>query len=150
MAQTLSDLPRCRTGPVIYHVRKYDDPPMASRRTASNPQTEGLDLSFPEAPASPVRLERAFNISIIVSAIRCTIAYVILPFVTPFIGLAPGVGPVLGIAIGVVAIAANVFSLRRFWKARHRWRKPITVLHVSVIGLLAVLMVLDFRDLLAG
>lgn len=123
---------------------------MASRRTTSNPQAEDLDLSFPEAPVSPVRLERAFNISIIVSAIRCTIAYVILPFVTPFIGLAPGVGPVLGIVIGAVAIAANVFSLRRFWKARHRWRKPITVLHVSVIGLLAVLMVLDFRELLAG
>lgn len=91
--------------------------------------------------------ERAFSISILASAIRCTLTYVILPFVTPLVGLAPGVGPVLGITIGVIAIAANVYSLRRFWRAGHRWRKPITVLHVGVIGLLLALVAVDLGEL---
>ena len=30
--------------------------------------------------------------SMIVSGVRCTLAYVVLPFVAPLIGLAPGVG----------------------------------------------------------
>lgn len=92
---------------------------------------------------------RLFTLSMVISGIRCVLAYVVLPFVTPFLGLAPGVGPVLGLVIGVVAIAANVFSLRRFWKANHRWRIPITFLHVGVIILLLVLIWFDLAELLS-
>ncbi len=92
--------------------------------------------------------QRLFTMSMVISGIRCVLAYVVLPFVTPFLGLAPGVGPVLGLVIGTVAIAANVFSIRRFWKADHRWRKPITVLHVGVIILLLVLMWFDLAELI--
>lgn len=92
--------------------------------------------------------QRIFTMSMVISGIRCVLAYVVLPFVTPFLGLAPGVGPVLGLVIGTVAIAANVFSIRRFWRADHRWRKPITVLHVGVIILLLVLMWFDLVELI--
>ena len=60
----------------------------------------------------------------LVSGVRCVLAYVALPFVTPLLGIAPGVGPVFGVAIGTVTIAANVFSLRRFWRIHHPWRVP--------------------------
>ena len=100
------------------------------------------------APATARRTERAFSTSMLISAIRCTLAYVVLPFVTPFLGLAPGVGPSLGIVIGTVAIAANLYSLRRFWKVGHRWRKPITVLHVAVIAFLLVLIAVDLNALI--
>lgn len=83
----------------------------------------------------------------LVSGVRCVLVYVALPFVTPLLGIAPGVGPVLGIAISTVAIAANVFSLRRFWRINHRWRRPIAVLHISVIGFLLVLIALDIAEL---
>jgi uncharacterized membrane protein len=98
--------------------------------------------------ASTDSTQRLFTMSMAISGIRCVLAYVILPFVTPFLGLAPGVGPVLGLVIGTVAIAANVFSIRRFWRANHRWRKPITVLHVGVIILLLVLIWFDLAELL--
>ncbi len=93
--------------------------------------------------------QRGFSRSILISGIRCTLTYVILPLVTPFIGLAPGVGPVIGLTIGTVAIAANIFSIRRFWASDHRWKIQATVLHCSVLVLLAVLMVLDLRVLLS-
>jgi len=98
-------------------------------------------------PDSSPRLERAFSLAMLISGIRCLLAYIVLPFVTPFLGLAPGVGPVLGIGIGVVAIAANVISLRRFWRTNHRWRRPITVIHVLVIGFLLVLIAMDLAEL---
>lgn len=91
--------------------------------------------------------QRTFNMAIVVSGIRCTLAYVVLPFIAPLIGLAPGVGPVLGIAIAVVAIIANVVSLRRFWAVQHPWRRAMTVLHVSVIAFMVVLIVNDLSAL---
>lgn len=109
-----------------------------------------VDTDYNEAPQgtiSPNKAQRAFSISMIISGIRCAIAYVILPFVTPFLGLAPGVGPGLGLGIGAIAIGANVFSLRRFWRVNHPWRKWITVLHVGVIAFLLVLMALDTVEL---
>ena len=109
--------------------------------------TERIDA--PAGAAAQAEAQKAFNMSIIVSGIRCTLAYVVLPFVTPFLGLAPGVGPALGIPIAVIAIVANVVSIRRFWRAQHPWRRPITVLHVAVIAFMVVLIVLDTRTLLA-
>ncbi len=105
---------------------------------------KAADTLAVEAPENPTR---AFSLSMLVSGIRCTLAYVVLPFVTPLIGLAPGVGPVLGIPIGVVAVVANGVSLRRFWKARHPWRRPITVLHILVIGFLFFLIGTDIATL---
>jgi hypothetical protein len=109
-----------------------------------------VETDYSEAPQTTIslnRAQRAFSLSMVISGIRCVLAYVVLPFVTPFLGLAPGVGPVLGLGIGAVAIAANVYSLRRFWRLNHPWRKWITVLHVGVIGFLLVLMALDTVEL---
>jgi len=106
------------------------------------------ELADTPAPAAALgKAQKGFNISMLVSGIRCVLAYVILPFVTPLLGIAPGVGPGLGIAIGIVAIGANLFSMRRFWVLRHPWRKPITALHIGVISFLLVLVALDIAQL---
>jgi hypothetical protein len=110
-----------------------------------------MESAVREQPA-PTRsldgVQRIFSLSMLVSGIRCAFAYVLLPFATPFLGFAPGVGPGLGIVLGVVAIGANVFSLRRFWRVRHPWRRPITALHTGVIALLLVLIAFDISQLL--
>ncbi len=91
--------------------------------------------------------ERAFKLSVLVSGIRCTLTYVVLPFLTPFLGLAPGVGPALGLPIGAVAIAANVASARRFWRFGHPWRRHITVVHAVVVAFLLVMIAMDLAAL---
>lgn len=109
-----------------------------------------MDRVAPDAESAGGSLQsaqRIFSVSVLVSGIRCVLAYIVLPFVTPFLSLAPGVGPVLGLAIGAVAVAANVFSMRRFWRLNHRWRKPITVVHVAVIAFLLVLIATDINEL---
>ena len=97
--------------------------------------------------ADDASAERAFSKSIAVSAVRCTLTYVLIPFVFPLIGFGAGVGPWLGVPIGIAAIIANVVSIRRFHRADHRWKWPMTVINIGIIGLLVVLIITDFTNL---
>jgi len=97
-------------------------------------------------PVDHDRATRAFSTSVLVSGIRCTLAYIVFPWLLPALGLASGVGPALGLVIGPVAIAFNVASIRRFHASDHRWKWYITALNVAVIGLLLVLFAMDVRE----
>ncbi|HMJ76841.1 MAG TPA: hypothetical protein VK507_12760, partial [Iamia sp.] len=94
-------------------------------------------------------LRSAFSRSILVSATRCIITYLLIPFLGPVLGLATGVGPVVGIPIGALAIVFNVKSMRRFWRADHRFRWHYTAIGGTVIAMLVVLISLDLAELLA-
>ena len=60
--------------------------------------------------------------SLLISMVRCLLTYIVLPFVAPLLGVGLGVAPLIGIPVGLVAIVANVASVRRFWRADHRYR----------------------------
>jgi hypothetical protein len=85
----------------------------------------------------------SFQRSMLISAIRCTLTYVVFPFVLPAVGFATGVGPWVGIVIGVVAITCDVFTIRRFFSVDHRYRWHFSAVALAVIGLLSVLLVQD-------
>jgi hypothetical protein len=57
------------------------------------------------------------------------------------------VGPWIGLAIGLVAIAAIVMSIRRFWRADHSRRWHYTVFGSIVIVFLIVLVVQDLVEI---
>lgn len=105
-----------------------------------------IDVRAPRQ--SDDELRRGFSQSMLVSAVRCILTYLVLPFVTPLLGIAAGVGPVLGITIGVVAIVFNVRTIRRFWVADHRWRWAYTGVGGTVMAMLIVLIALDLVELL--
>lgn len=92
--------------------------------------------------------ERVFSLAIVVSGIRCVLAYVIFPWVLPAVGVAGGVGAGAGLSIGAIAIAFNLVSIRRFWRVDHHHKWTITVLNVGVIVLLLILAAIDLRELL--
>jgi ABC-type iron transport system FetAB permease component len=106
-------------------------------------------LRIRERPAglSGAAAYSAFQRSMLISAIRCTLTYVVFPFVLPAVGFATGVGPLVGVVIGVVAITCDVLSIRRFFAVDHRWRWHFSAIALSVIGLLSVLLVQDIVHL---
>ena len=57
-------------------------------------------------------------------------------------------GPWIGLPVGLVAIAANILSIRRFHRADHRGKWPMTAINSGIIALLTVLVVLDTVELL--
>ena len=91
--------------------------------------------------------ESVFSKSILISAVRCVLTYVMFPFVAPLVGLT-GVGPWVGIALSLVAIYFNVYSIRRFWATDHKFKKPMSALNVGVIVLVVVLLVLDVQQVI--
>lgn len=116
------------------------------------PDTTGGAGGAPARPVAPSEatgpdIHRGFSISILVSATRCMLTYIVLPFVTPLFRLAPGVGPALGLVLGTVAVGSNGLSIRRFWRADHPWKVYVTVLHVCVISMLFLLLYHDITEL---
>jgi hypothetical protein len=86
---------------------------------------------------------RAFRWSILVTAIRCTILYVIVPILIPVISVARVVAAPVSIALCIFALVNGIVSVRRFWTANHpaRWK------YLAFMGIVfVVLLVSIFID----
>ncbi len=102
-------------------------------------------LRIRERPSgvSPRQAVNAFRRSMIISTIRCTLTYLVFPFVLPALGLVTDTGVVISILIGTLAIICDVFSIRRFFAADHKWRWHFSAVAITVISMLAILLVKD-------
>lgn len=90
---------------------------------------------------------RLFSTTVMISAVRCLLTYIVFPWLLPLLGLAKNFGPGIGLAVGAVAIFFNVLTIRRFHRSDHRWKWPMTVICGIVIVLLSVLAIQDVADL---
>ncbi len=136
------------------------NPTSAARPDSSDPYVDPFaaapDPAMAVAPGagtgtaveSEADITKAFSTSMVVSGIRCLLAYIVFPWILPLLGVAGNVGPAVGLAVGVVAIGFNVASIRRFMRTGHRYRYWIATINVVVIGMLLVLIVRDVADLL--
>ncbi len=100
-------------------------------------------LRVPDGRDPEVReqdVHRLFSGSMLLSALRCLLSYVIFPIAAPAIGAAGGVGPAIGIPIALVALYFDARGVRRFWLADHKYRWAITGIYVAVMILVAVLL----------
>lgn len=122
--------------------------PTVERSRADETMRKLLRVDDAEPKLGEAELRRGFSQSMLVSAVRCIITYLVIPFLGPAIGLAAGVGPLIGIPIGALAIAFNVKSMRRFWRADHRFRWHYTVIGGLVIAMLVVLIAIDVVELI--
>ncbi len=106
-----------------------------------------LRIKERRSPASDAAVFKAFRRSMMISALRCTLTYVIFPFLLPMVSFAAGVGPALGIIVGVVAMTCDVYTIRRFFQADHRFRWPVSLVAFGIMSLLAVLLVQDIVNI---
>jgi len=106
-------------------------------------------LRVPDGPATAnaESAQRMFSQSILISATRCLLTYVLLPIVAPAIGAATHIGPAVGIPLGLVAMAFDVMAVRRFWLADHRYKWICTAVYAVIISFLLALMVHDIVTL---
>lgn len=98
-------------------------------------------------PCALVGASSAMSTSIVVSAVRCTLTYLLIPLLTPVIGLLGLLSAPLGIALCAFASVMSVRSMRRFWIADHRYRWAYTAFASIMLCFLAVSVVVDLIHL---
>jgi ABC-type iron transport system FetAB permease component len=76
-----------------------------------------------------------FETPLLVSAVRCTLRYVLLPFVLPLAGLASGAALGVLLVLDAIAAIAIVSTLRRLWRTQHpsRWQYLSLALGLAVL-----------------
>lgn len=88
---------------------------------------------------------RAFRVSVVVSAVRCLITYLLVPVLVPVLSLGGWVAAPIGIALCVVAVVNGVVAVRRFWLSDHRSRWMYTAFMGVVFAILAIAMVTEMQ-----
>lgn len=119
--------------------------PSAPSRSATDRLARRVLLLRDAEPRALVDLQG----SLVLSAVRCIISYVLIPVALPLVAWTGVVATPVALVLAVVAIGMATRSLRRVWQAdwTHRW--AYTAFIVVVVGLLAVSIVVDVNTLLA-
>ncbi|MGB6059627.1 MAG: hypothetical protein WBF71_15330 [Microthrixaceae bacterium] len=109
-----------------------------------------LRLPVDAPPTSVFGAEDAFGKSIMISAIRCTFTYLVLPLLAPVLNLTNSItAPIIGIVLGLISMTAITFSMRRFFASDHKWRWGYAVIGGSIFVMLIVMMGLDLGKLVS-
>ncbi|ACU54834.1 hypothetical protein Afer_1930 [Acidimicrobium ferrooxidans DSM 10331] len=142
-----------RACPVDHAALRATACPVGARSDSRADRVVRRLLRIPEPTSTSDReeaAERLFSVAMILSGLRCTLSYVIIPFVLPALGLGAvaGFGPEIGIPVGVLALIFDVRGIRRFHVARHRWRWSMTAIYLAVIALVTYLVVQDIVALI--
>ena len=122
-------------------------PPAPARSGADRAMRRLLRLPEDAPGGSLLDAQNAFSRSLVLSATRCLLTYVVIPVLGPVLGLSGGVGPVLGLLLGAVSTVAIVAATRRFFLADHRWRWAYAGIGGAILVLLAVQAVFDVAEL---
>ena len=107
----------------------------------------GADSHGAAIPPLPPRAQRALTFALLLSAVRCTVQYVLIPFVLPWIGVAAAVPPWLTLGLGGLAILSLARNVRYLWRLHHARRWSYLFLAVVIIGALLIFVAVDLRSL---
>lgn len=85
---------------------------------------------------------RPLGMPLLLAGVRCTLRYVVLPFVLPLLGIVTGAGLGIVLLLDVIAAIAIVATLRQLWRCQHsrRWQ------YLPVALTLAVLLGISFMN----
>lgn len=89
------------------------------------------------------RAQNAVKFSLIFSGVRCTLQYVILPFVLPIFGIAGAVAVPFLLVINVLAIVSILYSVRRFWQINYRYKWHYLAFSIVMLVILASFIASD-------
>jgi hypothetical protein len=99
------------------------------------------------ARAGDAEVYNLFSSSILLSATRCLLSYIVFPVLAPWLSAAPVVGPAIGIPVAAAALVFDVRAVRKFFLAHHRWRWAAAVLYTVVMAMVLGLLVHDVTQL---
>lgn len=125
---------------------------MSAQVMRDESKLRGADHLAHRAPVSPLPApaERALTFGLLLSAMRCTVQYVLLPFVLPWIGIAASIPAWVTLGLGGLALASLTRNVRYMWRLHHARRWSYLAIASVVTSALLVFMVMDLRSLLGA
>jgi hypothetical protein len=81
--------------------------------------------------------------SIVISASRCLLSYVVIPVLSPFVQPTFGYDPYATVPLSVVALLFDLRAVRSVWRSNYRWRRMVIVGYVLLVAGIAVLLAHD-------
>ncbi|MPZ24276.1 MAG: hypothetical protein GEU28_12215 [Dehalococcoidia bacterium] len=95
----------------------------------------------PQPPVLPQAVattgSRPFETPLLIAGVRCTLRYIVLPFVLPLLGIATGAALGILLIVDVIAAITIVATLRQLWRIQHprRWQYlPVALVLAVLIG----------------
>jgi hypothetical protein len=82
--------------------------------------------------------------SLVISAARCLLTYVLIPVLSPLIQPTLGENPRVVIPLSVIALGFDVRAVRGLWRLGHRWRWRITAVYGVLMAGIVTLLAQDF------
>jgi len=103
----------------------------------------------PSTPPAEVvkRGDRLMTGSLIFVSVRCTLQYIVLPFVLPLFGLRNDLSFGISAVIDLIALATIAYNVRRLWNTSWRWR--YLGLAAAMVAFIAFMLYQDINLLLS-
>lgn len=102
----------------------------------------------PPSPQEIRRTDRYTGGYLLFVCVRCTIQYVLLPFVLPLVGVGGNIATGISMSIDFLALGMISFNIWRLWNTS--WRYRYLALSVVMIGILLIFLFNDVRSLMSG
>ena len=93
---------------------------------------------------------RGFQISMVISGVRCLITYLLIPILVPIVSFADVFAAPIGLLLCAIAFVSGISSLRRFWISDHRSRWMYTAFIGVVFAILVVAVAFDVTTIVSG
>ena len=84
-----------------------------------------------------------FETPLLVSGVRCTLRYVVLPFALPLLGIAAGAALPVLLVLDVIAAITIITTARHSWRVRHPSRWQYLLLAVALLALVSAFFLND-------
>jgi hypothetical protein len=100
-------------------------------------------VALPASGQTDRSLGRIIKFSLLISATRCLLTYVLIPVLSPLIQPTLGAEPRIAIPLSGVALWVDARAVRGFWRRGHRWRWKITAVYGVLMAGIVVLLAQD-------
>ena len=71
------------------------------------------------------------GVPLLLTAVRCTLQYIVVPFVLPLFSVSGTFSPAVNILAGVLSLGVILYNLKRLW--RTNWRNRYLLLSLFII-----------------
>ncbi|MBX3048895.1 MAG: hypothetical protein KIT46_01180 [Anaerolineales bacterium] len=83
------------------------------------------------------------GVPFLLTAIRCTLQYIVVPLLLPLLGVSNTFSPLINVGAGVLSIGVILFNVGSLWHTS--WRKRYLLIAAIVIPIILVMMRGDYQ-----